>query len=587
MTSLIKTSAALLLGSLTLALSSSATHAQDTADAPGEAVTLDRYSASENIDDGFHLSRPDDQGDGQLGAMVHFDYANDPLVLELSPGNSDTEEAAVVGDQVVAHVRLSLGLWDRLVLFGGIDGVLVMAGDSYRDPVSGIVSERADGAGLGDGRFGARVRLVGEKKDVFGLALQASATFPLARLANDEQRFSGEESVTILPELLFELRPGKLRITGNLGAPIRADAEFGRSKIADELAFGAGATYPLAEDTLDAILEVYGATAWDDFAGRSSSPVEAILGGKLHVTAGCTFGLAAGPGLLRGLGSPDFRGVALFGCVTRKDETPPPIDTDGDGFLDPSDGCPLDPEDKDKFEDQDGCSDPDNDKDGILDKVDACPLEPEDTDDFEDENGCPDPDNDKDGILDTDDSCPLEPEDTDDFEDQDGCVDPDNDKDGILDRDDECVMEPEDLDGFEDENGCPEAGGGKVKVTCEKIDLGESVYFDTNKDVIQSRSFELLDQVVSVLNSAKHIKRVRVEGHTDSQGSDKKNLELSKRRAASVMRYLTEHGVDQARLESEGFGETKPIDDNKTKDGRANNRRVELVIVEQDSSCKE
>ena len=100
----------------------------------------------------------------------------------------------------------------------------------------------------------------------------------------------------------------------------------------------------------------------------------------------------------------------------------------------------------------------DSDGDGILDQVDKCPDEPEDKDGFEDEDGCPDPDNDKDGIPDTADKCPNEPEDKDGFEDEDGCPDPDNDTDGLPDKTDKCPNEPEDKDGFEDDGRLPRSG---------------------------------------------------------------------------------------------------------------------------------
>jgi outer membrane protein OmpA-like peptidoglycan-associated protein len=200
----------------------------------------------------------------------------------------------------------------------------------------------------------------------------------------------------------------------------------------------------------------------------------------------------------------------------------------------------------------------DTDRDGLLDPADGCPTDPEDKDKHEDEDGCPDPDNDLDGL---------------------------DDNDGLLDRDDQCPSEPEDLDGFEDQDGCPEEGSGKVKVTCEKIDLQDKVFFDTGSDRIQARSFELLDQVAEVLHAAKHIQKMRIEGHTDDRGNDEKNLDLSKRRAASVVRYLVDKGIDESRLDSEGYGESKPLTTNKTSAGRADNRRVEFIIVEQDSSC--
>jgi outer membrane protein OmpA-like peptidoglycan-associated protein len=90
----------------------------------------------------------------------------------------------------------------------------------------------------------------------------------------------------------------------------------------------------------------------------------------------------------------------------------------------------------------------------------------------------------------------------------------------------------------------------------------------------------LLNQVAALLQSATQIKRLRVEGHTDDRGKDAYNLELSKRRAASVVRYLLEQGVADNRLTSEGYGETRPISDNKTAAGRSQNRRVEFVVLE-------
>jgi tetratricopeptide (TPR) repeat protein len=131
-------------------------------------------------------------------------------------------------------------------------------------------------------------------------------------------------------------------------------------------------------------------------------------------------------------------------------------DTDGDGIEDPNDECPEKKEDKDGFEDEDGCPDKDNDEDGIPDQEDECPMKPEDKDGFEDEDGCPDKDNDEDGIPDQEDECPMKPEDKDGFEDEDGCPDKDNDGDGIADSEDECPLKPGDADGFKDSDGCPE-----------------------------------------------------------------------------------------------------------------------------------
>ncbi|MFW5966690.1 MAG: OmpA family protein [Persicimonas sp.] len=255
-----------------------------------------------------------------------------------------------------------------------------------------------------------------------------------------------------------------------------------------------------------------------------------------------------------------------------------PDDRDGDDIVDEEDECPDEPEDFDGFEDEDGCPDTDNDEDGIPDVEDECPNVAEDDDGFQDDDGCPDFDNDLDGIRDTNDQCPDEAEDYDGYEDEDGCPDRDNDDDGIVDREDECPDEAEDYDGDEDEDGCPEE---RERVTVEKdeIKLEEKVHFETDKSEILPESYPLLNEVAEVLENNPDIK-IRIEGHTDSRGSQEYNQELSEERAGSIVDYLVDRDIDRSRLESKGYGETKPIEDNATKAGRAANRRVEMHITD-------
>jgi OmpA-OmpF porin, OOP family len=248
-------------------------------------------------------------------------------------------------------------------------------------------------------------------------------------------------------------------------------------------------------------------------------------------------------------------------------------DRDGDGIKDNVDKCPDDPEDKDGFEDQDGCPDLDNDKDGIPDKTDKCPNEPEDKDGFQDEDGCPDPDNDGDGLFDKVDQCPNDPEDKDGFQDDDGCPDPDNDKDGFLDKDDKCPNEP----GVAPD-GCPRKYN-LVVVTEKKIELKQTVFFDFNKASIKSVSFALLNDVAQAMVDNPKIK-VEIGGHTDSVGNDAFNLKLSQQRAESVRTYLIKRGIDSNRMVPKGYGENVPIADNRTEAGRSQNRRVEFLITE-------
>ncbi len=264
-------------------------------------------------------------------------------------------------------------------------------------------------------------------------------------------------------------------------------------------------------------------------------------------------------------------------CNPDATPTPPPGpgDLDGDGILDDVDECPRQPEDKDGFQDEDGCPEDDNDADGIIDRIDDCPNDPEDRDGHDDTDGCPDPDNDADGLADRVDQCPDDPEDKDGFEDDDGCPDCDDDKDGVP----EC---PEAKDKCPGELGEPPDGCAPkytmIVVTETKIELKQTIYFDTRKAKIKKISFPLLDEVAQALLDRPTIE-VSIDGHTDSQGTDKFNLKLSQDRAKSVRNYLIAKGIDPARMGSRGFGESVPIADNRTAAGRAENRRVEFLIT--------
>jgi outer membrane protein OmpA-like peptidoglycan-associated protein len=224
----------------------------------------------------------------------------------------------------------------------------------------------------------------------------------------------------------------------------------------------------------------------------------------------------------------------------------------------------------------------DTDGDGYLDDVDDCPYDPEDFDDFEDEDGCPEDDNDSDGYVDWEDDCPNDPEDFDLWEDDDGCPEDDNDGDGYVDWEDDCPNDPEDFDGNEDEDGCPEDEPvyTHVIVTPDRIEITEQIHFAYDSAEILSESFRILNDVGAVLvdNPAMEI---RIEGHTDSDGSARYNLQLSDNRAASVRAYLIQMDIDPSRMISVGYGEERPIASNDTDDGKAANRRVEFHIVAQ------
>ncbi len=257
-------------------------------------------------------------------------------------------------------------------------------------------------------------------------------------------------------------------------------------------------------------------------------------------------------------------------------EPPPPGDRDGDGYLDPADRCPDEPEDFDGFADTDGCpDDQDTDGDGLVDARDLCPVEAEDVDGYLDADGCPEPDNDLDRLLDASDHCANEPEDIDGFQDADGCPDRDNDTDGLPDVTDRCPNEA----GPQANEGCPRVYAD-VEVTDTHIRIRQTIHFQTNRAVIQPQSFPILDTVAQVLRDYPNI-RVEVQGHTDDRGRDSYNLRLSQERADAVREYLERAGIDPSRMTSRGYGETRPIESNRTRSGRAVNRRVEFVRQDQ------
>lgn len=211
------------------------------------------------------------------------------------------------------------------------------------------------------------------------------------------------------------------------------------------------------------------------------------------------------------------------------------------------------------------CPDLDDDHDGIANRDDACPT----VAGIPEEKGCPAKDSDGDGVPDHQDKCPSVAG----LAALGGCPAVDTDGDGIPDHQDKCPA----VAGVADNAGCPPAKA-KLNAATKKIEIMETVYFDTGKATIQDRSFPLLDEVAQVLKDNPQVGKVMVEGHTDSTGSAEYNTTLSAARAKAVKAYLVEKGIAADRLDSKGYGPTKPVADNKTKEGREKNRRVEFTI---------
>ncbi|GBL35600.1 outer membrane porin F [Filimonas sp.] len=239
--------------------------------------------------------------------------------------------------------------------------------------------------------------------------------------------------------------------------------------------------------------------------------------------------------------------------VAKLPEPPIAKDTDNDGIPDKEDACPTLPGKREMK----GC--PDKDNDGIVDSDDLCP----DVKGLKQFGGCPDTDGD--GIPDQKDACP----DLAGLVKYKGCPVPDTDHDGFNDELDKC---PEVYSAVN--QGCPEV----KKEDKEKIDIAaQGIYFETGSAVIKKTSFANLDKIVAILN-AQPTYNVEIEGHTDNSGNAENNLVLSQERADACGQYLKGKGITSARIASKGYGDTSPVGDNATPEGRSKNRRTEFKI---------
>ncbi len=204
----------------------------------------------------------------------------------------------------------------------------------------------------------------------------------------------------------------------------------------------------------------------------------------------------------------------------------------------------------------------DTDKDGVINKNDDCPT----VAGTARTNGCPD--RDSDGIADDKDACPDKaglPENQ-------GC--PDTDGDGLFDNVDKCPNQA----GTRANNGCPEVSEIKQDDLDILRDAMKNVQFETGKATLKAESYPVLDKVASVLGRYPAYK-LHIHGYTDNVGSDSENLILSRNRAKACYDYLVSKKIEATRLDHKGFGEESPIAPNDTAEGRAQNRRVEFILV--------
>jgi outer membrane protein OmpA-like peptidoglycan-associated protein len=480
-------------------------------------------------------------------------------------------------------------------------------------------------AGPLDARFGLKVKLI--ERPRFAVTAVGSVFLPFG----DDEMLLGDQNLVFEPKLAVDWRKDRIhatRLVGNVAARIRertvlqgydsmavnattADAKA-LLDVGSELVIGAGGVYELSPRMVAALeaqafVPLPDGLSWGDcrlysgarcaslqpsdyFAGAKHGDFTTLvtLGTSLRVSTDVSASLMVGTGLF------GARGEAVR-ITTGLVWAPQPgggaeasrNDRDGDGIPDSVDACPDEPEDKDGFQDEDGCPDPDNDGDGIPDAIDKCPNEPEDKDGFQDADGCPDPDNDGDGIPDSVDKCPNDPEDFDGFQDADGCPDDDNDGDGIPDKLDKCPNDPETVNGFEDEDGCPDVlGTSGPEERADRIDLkGVPVTFI--RAALTGPAKQVLGQVATLIKTRRLAIRVEVHVALGTKSANAGAIAAQKRRdklvaqqrAKAIGDYLVSQGVPPPLIQAVGLGSDRPL-------GPANpsdpvNERVDFIKAQQ------
>jgi outer membrane protein OmpA-like peptidoglycan-associated protein len=487
------------------------------------------------------------------------------------------------GDVVSARTALELGFAYAVIPKLELGLRVPLLRQAAPTPASRASTSADAGTSLGDVGVLARYALVEGKTK---LGASATITAPTAK----EDQFAGYRHRDRRGAVAAVDPAGKrLTLAANGGFLFRGETtDFAKHDPGHQVLFGAGVSVRAAEK-LWVIGEGFGRFGLGSDDPTASTPIEATVGIRYRLGQSVALSLGGGTGLRAGIGAPKARGFLMlsFSPRARKDAPlhvyvpPPPRDVgddDGDDVVNADDQCKLDAEDKDGYQDDDGCPEADNDGDGVLDADDKCPDQPEDKDGVDDGDGCIDGDNDGDGVADDQDKCPGEPEDKDGFEDDDGCDEPDNDNDGVPDVLDQCAMEPETINGNADEDGCPDKGDTLIMVMPDRIEVLEPVTFQGVTTKLSKNAPKALSQIGATLRADRKLKRLRITVHVHPRNNG--DEQLSQKRADEIRQWLINWGVEPERLDARGIGSKRPLVPKNQKGADQINDRVEFIIFE-------
>jgi OOP family OmpA-OmpF porin len=590
-----------LLGSAALVAAGSA--AAQGADAPtNTGFALQRFTAAPAGDRLFSVSSPYASGDPGLHVALLLDYASNPLLVSRVKGL--TEPTGVVTGQMYFHVNATFAIFDRLAFNLDIPSAIVNSGD---DPTfRGTTFASPRNPAFGDLRLGLRARIFGGERDAFQLGVQGFVWAPTGTRTD----FTGDGEVRGMPQLLLGGFRDRFVWSFTAGAHLRPKTVYNNVVIGNSMEFGAGAGVRLGDERRFQIGPEITVSVSLEEAKRRNTHAEILLGAKYKITPDVEAGIAAGPGVTPGYGTPDVRFIG--GLTYTPDRYPPPAppaDADKDGVVDEKDQCPQMAQGDKPDPKKPGCpAPPDRDKDGIADDADACIDVAGVESATPTKNGCPG-DQDGDGVIDLQDKCPDKAQGDKGDPMNPGCPAPaDADADGVLDRDDACPALaglanadrtqngcPGDSDGDsirDDQDACPEIKGPKdqdpkkngcpkmVRFVGAELVILQQVQFTTGTAKLTGNSDEILTEVATVLKDHPELIKLEVQGHTDNKGNAPANKKLSQSRAESVVKAVVAKGVAAERLTAKGYGQEVPLGDNTTDEGRAKNRRVQFKVLE-------
>lgn len=389
-------------------------------------------------------------------------YLSRPVGFLVGGPDPDGTKVWVVDNAVNATFLWALGITERLQLTASTPVTLFQDGAGLY-AVLGSDAELPR-AGIRDLRFGLDFAILPRPRAGTGEGLSLVGRFQFALPTGQKDALAGSSTMTWLPSVVGEYRWGRMTFAGEIGARVRGANELAGAVVGTQMQASLGVSVDILPKYLAANAEAFA------LIGVDKQPQAALREGpsEMLIPAEWMVSVSSAP-LLGGDLSASLGGGGMLPFASESAITTPRMrfslalryaptgrDADADGVLDRDDRCPGAVEDRDGFQDDDGCPEADNDGDRIPDERDRCRDDAETVDGFKDDDGCPDLDDDDDSIPDENDACRNEAEDLDGYKDEDGCPELDNDGDGVPDKTDLCINGPEDKDGFRDADGCPD-----------------------------------------------------------------------------------------------------------------------------------